>query len=262
AEGLLHFLERLENQELVPTNRQVEYVRTHPLTQDRVDTVRNHVAHSPNTGSPFPPGYDDMLARVKAKLFGFLSPQIAMRRYQAGDTGIPARYARAIAEYKGGDISKALAAMDGLIAEEPENPFFHELKGQMLLETGRLSEARPFYERAVELYPREPLLLVALAQTKLGTEDPEAAASAVANLESAVSIDSDMPLAWHLLATAYGRAGNLGMAAVALAEEALVRGDETTAAQQADRALQILPAGSSGALQAQDIRRAAEDLED
>ncbi|HET8727642.1 MAG TPA: M48 family metalloprotease, partial [Alphaproteobacteria bacterium] len=76
AEGLLHFLERLENQELVPSSREAEYVRTHPLTHDRVEAVRERVAHSPNTGKPFPPDYDEMLVRVKAKLFGFLQPQV------------------------------------------------------------------------------------------------------------------------------------------------------------------------------------------
>src|SRR3546814_13684200 len=88
AEGLMHFLERLENQELVPTDRQVEYVRTHPLTRDRVDAVRKHVAHSPNTGKPFPARYDEKLARVKAKLFWFLSPAVAMSTTAAQEQNI------------------------------------------------------------------------------------------------------------------------------------------------------------------------------
>jgi len=262
AEGLATFLERLEDQELVPTDRQVEYVRTHPLTLDRIDVVRNHVATSPNTGRPFPPAYDEMLARVKAKLFGFLSPQIAMRRYPPDDQSVAARYARAVAEYKRGAIQTAITEVDALIAQEPENPFFHELRGQMLLESGRLDEARPSYERAVALFPNEPTLLVPLAQTKIDSADPATAQSAVQDLEAAVAVDPDMPIAWRLLATAYGKAGDLGMAAVALAEEALARGDGETAALQADRALQTLPAGSPGALRAQDIQRAAEDLKD
>src|SRR3546814_11794452 len=80
AEGLMHFLERLENQELVPTDRQVEYVRTHPLTRHRVAAVRNHVAHSPNTGKPSPAGYHEVLPRVNAKLSRFLSQAGVMRR--------------------------------------------------------------------------------------------------------------------------------------------------------------------------------------
>src|SRR3546814_1771082 len=157
AEGLMHFLERLENQELVPTDRQVEYVRTHPLTRDRVDAVRNHVAHSPNTGKPFPAGYDEMLARVKAKLFGFLSPAVAMRRFPAEDQSIAARYGRTVAQYKQGAFDAALSEVDGLIAAEPDNPFLQELKGQLLLASGRLDEARPAIERAAELRPGEPL---------------------------------------------------------------------------------------------------------
>lgn len=259
AEGLATFLARLENQELVPSSREAEYVRTHPLTHDRVEAVRERVAHSRNTGKPFPPAYDEMMVRMKAKLFGFLQPHVALRRY-ADDDSIAGRYARAIAEYRGGDLGEAIAAVDRLIAVEPQNPYFHELKGQILLESGRLAEARPAYEKAVSLLPDSPLLLLPLAQTKLESGDPQLAASAIGDLKAALEVDRDMPLAWRLLATAYGRSGDLGMAAVALAEEALAKGDGVAAAQQADRALQTLPTGSPGALRAQDIQHAAERL--
>lgn len=263
SEGLLTFLEQLADQELVPESRQVEYVRTHPLTQDRVATVRHHVQNSPLTGEPYPAGYVESLARIQAKLYGFLMPQVAMRRYPETDTSFAGHYGRTIAQYRRGDFDAALAGIDALIGAEPQNPYFHELKGQILLETGRLEQAREPYERAVELLPREPLLLVALAQTKLEGNDETLLRSAIANLEEAVrQPDGDTPLAWRLLATGYGKVGELGMAAVALAEEALARGDREGALAQADRAQQILPAGSPGALRAQDIERAAEQLEE
>ncbi|MCB9947951.1 MAG: M48 family peptidase, partial [Rhodospirillaceae bacterium] len=68
--------------------------------------------------------------------------------------------------------------------------------------------------------------------------------------------------AWHLLATAYGRQGDLGMAALSLAEEALAQGDGRTALDQAHRAEAQLAYGSPGWLRLQDVLRVAEDLAD
>lgn len=261
SEGLLTFLESLADQELVPESRQVEYVRTHPLTRDRIEVVRAHVARSRLTGRKPSAEQEEMFRRMQAKLIGFMTPQTALQRYPATDTSVAGRYARAIALYRRGDLATALALMDELIRQEPDNPYFQELKGQALLENGRLAEARPYYERAVRLAPGNPLLLEPLAQTKLESGSPADLRSAIDNLNAAVRADpaGGSPFAWRLLATAYGRSGDLGMAAVALAEEALAQGDPATARQQAQRAEQTLARGTPGWLRAQDIKRAAED---
>ena len=260
SEGMLSFLEKLEDQELVPQSRQVEYVRTHPMTRDRVDAVRSHVSRSRYTGQPLPAEVQEDFRRMQAKLLGFLEPRRALQRYPEDDDSVAGRYGRAIALYRQGQLDVALAAMDELIAEEPDNPFFLELKGQMLLEHGRLAEAKPYYEQASRLYPREPLLLVPLAQIKLDSGDEADVASAIDDLTEAVQIDDGMAMAWRLLATAYGRSGDLGMAAVALAEEALAQRDPVRALQQVSRAEGQLPEGSPGWLRLEDIRRQAQEM--
>ncbi|MEQ8965174.1 MAG: M48 family metalloprotease [Azospirillaceae bacterium] len=252
--GLLDFLKRLEDQELVPASSQVEYVRTHPLTRDRIDFLERQVARSPYSDANPPADWPEQFRRIQAKLIGFLEPQLALRDYPEGVDTIAGRYGRAIALYRRGDFAAAQAMMEDLLAVEPDNPYFHELEAQMLLETGKAAEARPHYSRAVELAPEEPLLLTALAQTEIEAGGPQDLASAIEHLTTATRLPrGDTSLAWRLLATAYGRTGDLGMAAVALAEEALAKGDEETARAQAQRALDQLPAGSRGALQAQDI---------
>ena len=260
SEGMLSFLEKLEDQELVPESRQVEYVRTHPITRDRVDAVRSHVSRSPYTGQPLPAEVEEGFRRMQAKLLGFLEPRRALQRYPEDDDSVAGRYGRAIALYRQGQLEVALAAMDELIAEEPDNPFFLELKGQMLLEHGRLAEARPYYEQALQLYPREPLLLVPLAQIKLNSGNEADVASAIDDLTEAVRGNDGMAMAWRLLATAHGRAGDLGMAAVALAEEALAQRDPVRALQQVSRAEGQLQEGSPGWLRLEDIRRQAEEM--
>lgn len=259
SEGMLSFFEQLEDQELLPANRQAEYVRTHPLTRDRIEFVRQHVRNAQTTGQPLPDEYIEAYARIQAKLIGFLQPQAAYSRYR-GDESVAGRYARSIAQYRMGNIDSALGLIDGLIAEEPNNPFFHELRGQMLLENGQPGVARASYERANDLFPGEPTLMVPLAQTMLATEPDGNLQETIELLNQSVATRlGGTPLAWRLLATAHGRQGDIGMAAVALAEEALARGDRATARQQAQRALQTLEEGSIGWLRAQDVQRAAEE---
>lgn len=259
SEGLLDFMERLEDQELLPVSAQVEYVLTHPLTGSRIDFLENHVANSPRTGAPLPAGWEDLFARMRAKLLGFMEPQRALQLYPAMATDIPSYYGHTIALYRRGDFANALARMDRLLEVEPQNPYFHELKGQMLLETGRAAEARPSYQRAAELAPNQPLILTALAQTKIEAGGQADLESAIADLTRATSQPGGgNPLAWRLLATAYGRTDQMGMASVALAEEALARGDKEQAIAQARRAIDLLPAGSPGALRAQDIEAVAD----
>ena len=258
SEGMLTFFEHLEDQELLPQSRQAEYVRTHPLTRDRIEFVRQHVRSAETTGRPLPDDYIEAYRRVQAKLIGFLQPQAAYSRYRT-DESISGRYARSIAQFRMGNLDDALALIEGLLSEEPNNPFFHELKGQMLLENGQPAIARASYERANTLFPGEPTVMVPLAQTMLATEPDSALGEAIELLNQSVAARyGGSPLAWRLLATAYGRSGDIGMAAVALAEEALARGDRATARQQSERALQTLQEGSVGWLRAQDVQRAAE----
>lgn len=254
AEGLLRFLERLADQELLPASQQDPFIRTHPLTQDRISAVRHHVETSPHTGKPLPAAFHEMHRRMQAKLLGFLHPQTALRRFWADDTSVAARYGRAIALYRQSDLAGALPLIDALIAEEPDNPFFHELKGQMLFEHGRIGEALEPYRRAVELMPDSALLRAELAHALIETNDPARLDEALEHLQVSTRLDRRSPFAWRLMATAWGRKGNEGMAAYALAEEALARGDKELARAQAEKAEALLPAGSPGWLRAQDIR--------
>src|SRR5690606_2200737 len=89
---------------------------------------------------------------MRAKLAGFLDRgDTVARRYPASDTSLPARYARAIATYRHSDLRRAVTQIDGLIQSQPNNPYFHELKGQALLEGGRPAEAVGPLRHAVRL---------------------------------------------------------------------------------------------------------------
>lgn len=257
AKGLETFLDKLADQELLPEDRQTEYVRTHPMTRNRVDSVHQHVEKSRLRDAAAAPELKDMHQRMLAKLRGFIQPAVALQRHKADDPSIPARYARAIAFYQQGKIAESLSLIDALIVAEPKNPFFHELKGQVLLENGRVPESIAPYRKSVEYLPNSALLRSALAHALIESQDPKALDEAIRHLEEALRMERRSPFSWRLMATAYGRKGNQGMTAYALAEEALTRGDLATARGQADKAQTLMPRGSPGWLRAEDIRLTA-----
>ena len=265
AQGLLEFLEILGDQELLSVRHQDPYVRTHPLTNDRIEALRDHVSRSPGV-RPLPAGYAERHRRMRAKLMAFLNPiSRTLREFKATDTAVEARYARAIAlcgcgpGQRRADLEKALPLIEGLIRERPADPFFHELLGQMLFENARVAESIDPYARAVQLQPDSHLLRVGLARAQLEINDPALLEAAILNLRAALLRQPDSLFIWHQLVIAYGRDGQMGMSALAMAEEAFLRGNKRKARFHAKRAEEALPQGSPAWFQAQDIQGAAEE---
>jgi predicted Zn-dependent protease len=263
ARGLLQFFHILQGEELLAGIREDPYLRTHPLTSQRIDYVRNHVEHSRFSDAPDSQTNIDMLKRIKVKLDAFISPPSStLAAYPEKDQSVLARYARAIAYYRMPKLDKALPIIDGLIRDFPQDPYFRELKGQILFENGRISEAAQPYEEAVRLAPAAPLLRISLAQVYIESNDPKVNKRAIAYLNDALRTEDKEPQGWHLLATAYGRDNQIGMAALALAEEGLAAGKKKDAQQQALRAQALLPKNSAGYNRAENIHREAEQIED
>jgi predicted Zn-dependent protease len=263
ARGLLQFFQKLEGEEMLSGIREDPYLRTHPLTSQRIDYVRNHAEHSRFSDVPDTQANIDLLKRIKVKLDAFLSPPSStLAAYPEKDQSVLARYARAIAYYRIPQLDKALPTIDGLIREFPQDPYFRELKGQMLFENGRVAEAQQPYEEAVRLAPAAPLLRISLAQTYIEANDPKLNKRAIAYLNDALRTEDKETEGWHLLATAYGRDNQIGMAALALSEEGLAAGKKKDAQQQAVRAKALLPKNSPGYLRAENIHREAEQIEE
>ncbi len=263
ARGLLAFMEILGDQELLPESRQDPYVRTHPITQDRVRFLREHVDRSPHSGRPATPRQLAEHRRMVAKLVGFLtSPARTLRQYPESDRGLPARYARAVAYYRRPDLPRALAEIDSLLAEYPDDPYFHELKGQILYENGRVAESLPHYESSVALRPDSPLLRDGLAQAQLASGDPALATAAIDNLRQALRFEPRSVRLWSNIGRAYAADGQMGMAVLAQAEAAFLRSERTEARFHAGKALKMLPSGSPSWVRAQDILLATQNDDD
>jgi predicted Zn-dependent protease len=263
ARGLLQFFQVLQGEMMLSGIHEDPYLRTHPLTAQRIDYVRNHVEHSRFSDVPDSQTNVDLLKRTKVKLDAFISPPSStLAAFPEKDQSVLARYARAIANYRIPQLDKALPTIDGLIRDFPKDPYFRELKGQILFENGRISDAIPPYEEAVRLAPGAPLLRISLAQTYIESNDPKLNKRAIAYLNDALRTEDKEVGAWRLLATAYGRDNQMGMAALALAEEGLSAGKKKVAQQQAIRAKALLPKSSAAYNRAENIHLEAEHIED
>jgi predicted Zn-dependent protease len=257
--GLLHFMESLSGQEVLLSNNQDPYLRTHPLTQDRIDFLRQAMQESPYANKPVEPELIRLHNRMRAKLIGFLEPLAkVLKTYPKSDTGIPARYARAIAYYRVPDINEALTEIDALLAEKPDDPYFHELKGQMLLEHGRVAESVPEYQSAVLSLPDSGQIRQALARAQVALDTREMDKAALENLAITLAEEPNNAGAWRLSAVAYGRLGDEAMTALSLAESALARGRYQEARDRAEHASGLLAENSASWLRAQDLKNEAE----
>ena len=252
--GLLSFFEKLHQQELLPASQQVEYLRTHPLTRDRITAVREGYLQSQAKDIPLSPEIHSDFDRMRAKLTGYLSPPAeTLRKYDHAPLSVTERYARALAYYQDGRQDQALSDIDQLIAEEPENPYFHELKGQVLFEGGQIDTAIDSFRQAVDLAPESGLIRLLLAHALVEQGHNQSYQEAIDNLTKALSQEDQTPRLHRLMAIAYGRLGQQPMAELHLAEEALLQGRKEDADRKARLALSGLEEGSSAWFHAQDI---------
>ena len=265
ARGMLEFFKILGKQEALLSGQQDPYLRTHPLTQSRIDAVTEHVAHSPYSDVPEQPEFIAGFKRVQAKLRGYTEPLAqVLQRYPESDNSLEARYARSVAFAQPGqsNLKKAIALADSLIAEFPHDPYFQENKAEILLKGATQAKAAlPYYETAATALPDSPMILMELAMAQIAIADPPLVKKAISELEKVVRIEPKNSSAWHQLCIAYGTDGQLAMASLACAQEAANGSSKRArkqAKEQAQRAMQGLPEGSPAWLRAQDIYNEAD----
>ncbi|MFI4963878.1 MAG: M48 family metalloprotease [Caulobacterales bacterium] len=253
ARGLAEFLDNNVYQEVFAQYRRYKYFIDHPLSSDRVEALQNRVVGLPHYNAKDPP---EALAEheiMKAKLDGFINPQVSMTKYDEKDTSYPARYARAIAYYQMKEPDKALARVDALLAEQPNNPYLYELKGQILFEFGRVEQAEAPQRKSVELKPDGPLLRVNLGQTLIALNKRAKTEEGIAELKKALTQENDNATAWRILAEAYDKHGDEGLARLATAEFEYNIGDLGQARAFAIRARERLPKDGADWRRATDI---------
>ena len=253
AKGMYDTFKHFADESLFATQTADPYLQNHPLPAERMAALAV-IAKTPYWSKLDPPELQLRHDLMRAKLYGFLDqPGSVLRRYPLSNTSLPARYARAISAYRHSTLADAMAQIDSLIRTEPNNPYFHELKGQALLENGRAAEAVASLRRAASLAPTPALIQVLLAEALIATNEKSLADEAIHDLDAALARDSDIPDGYDYLAMAYGRKGDLPHADLASAQAAFSRGEWQTARQLALRAKARFPVGAPGWVKADDI---------
>lgn len=264
--GLVEFFDNFRYQEVFDQARRYAYFRSHPLSSERIEVLRSRVERQPHYHAVDTP---EDLARhevMKAKLEGFLNPQIALMKYKETDTGFPARYARAIAYYQMKEPDRALKLLDGLIADHPDNPYLWELKGQVLFEFNRVQQAEEPQRRSVALKPDAALLRINLGQTLINLDDAKKVEEGVQELKRSLLNEPDNPVTWRLLAQAYDKQNKDGEARLATAEQYFSLGAVREAKVFAMRARELLQKNTPDWRRATDIvlasRPSSQELKD
>ena len=252
--GLVEFFEEFRYQEVLSQARRFEYFRTHPLASDRIRSLR---ARAEETGLMDVPATDRELAQMAimhAKLIGFLEPPVVVyQRYPETDTSEPARYARAISAMQSVDLGKAIKEIDQLLEINPENPYYHELKGQILFEFGRIEDSIEPNRRAVELAPNQPLLMISYARSIIARGHDGDIAQGETLLRQSLIAEPDNAFAWSELAKALDKQGRRYEAELATAERSFHIGDVVGANTFAQRAIQGLEPSTPLMRRARDI---------
>jgi predicted Zn-dependent protease len=257
--GSLAFFRRLQNLEFrMNIPQQDSYARTHPLTGERIAILETAYQNDPAWNTPTDPALEERFQRVRAKLSGYVDDaRQVMVRYPASDRSIPAHYARAYAYHLTGHPEEANAEADALLRARPHDPYFLELKGQILLESGHPQEALTTLREAVSIVPNEPLIAALLGHALISTEDPSNFDEAKRVLRLAVARDNDNPFAWYQLGIVYDREGDQPRAALATAERYSLTGQPGLALPNAEQAMMGLPVNSPDWIRAQDIAMVA-----
>ena len=254
GKGMLDFFAKLQNQEYrLAIYAKDSYDRTHPLSSERIQALEQNFKTDPAWSKPVDPQLEARFQRVKAKLLGFVNPKQAVIKYPESDKSVPAHYARAYAYHVGGYPDKANAEADALLAAEPDDPFFLELKGQILLEGGKPKEAIAPLREAVARSGKMPLIAAMLGHALVATEDPKNFAEAKIVLKEAVNRDNENPFAWYQLGIIYDHEGDESRAALATAERSNLENNPKLAYASAQLAMKGIPPGTPDYLRAQDI---------
>ena len=254
ARGMVETFKRMQDQNLFAVRNVDPYTISHPVPQDRVQSIEPLAKASPHYNAADPPALVARHDLARAKLIGFMDRTDAItRRYPPNDNSLPARYARTIQMFRFGDRARAAALADDLIRTQPNNPYFHEIKGQILLETGQPGAAIPSLRRSVALAPNAGLIRIMLGHALVATGNEGVLDEAIRELRLALQREPEAPDGYRQLAIAYGRKNDRGQADLAAAQAALYEGDLSTARGLARRAQGSLPSGSPGWLRAEDI---------
>jgi predicted Zn-dependent protease len=260
GKGSIAFFKKLQNFEFrLGLPQEDSYNRTHPLSGERISVLQDTYQVDPAWNTPVDAKWQADFLRIKAKLRGFIAdPNITLRNYPDSNHSVPARYARAYAWHKSAYPQKALGEAQSLLTGAPNDPYFLELYGQILLESGRPVEAVAPLRRATSITNNQPLIAGIFGHALIESDDKSNLEEAERVLKAAVTKDNQNPFAWYQLGVVYERRGDTPRAALASAERYLMEGAPQFALPNAQTAMAGLPEYTPDWIRAQDVNLVAQ----
>ena len=233
VKGLYEVFEILEKKERF--SKINPYNRTHPLSIERKRVIENHIDINNETKSNIE--LNERYKLIKAKLIGYTAKKEIFHIYYPDNKNtIESWYAKSVHYYLNGDIQKALMYIDKCIKSNKENPYFYELKGQILYENGKSLSAISNYQEALKYKSNEKHFYLAISKAIYAQKDTELYDEGISFLKKYIE-EEDFPIeAWHYLGLYYGKMGKYTLSSLALTEKFLLLNDIKNAKLQLQKA--------------------------
>ena len=243
--GIINFLELLENMQI--SYQENAYTQSHPLTRERINDAKNAAKDENCEIKNSELLIDEKYKFIQAKLIGFADPENTLISIKNNSkfNDDQKNYALAIANYKSFNLKKGNELINKLIKKYPSNPYFYELKAQMLRENGFLKESLNNYLIVNKLIPNDPLVQIELAHTLLNLDTKKNLDKAIKNLEEAKKKEPENNKLWYLLSVARGKNSEMGESRYASAYSFYLKGDDAMALSFIERAKKITKRNSS-----------------
>ncbi|MCF6320646.1 MAG: M48 family metalloprotease [Rhizobiaceae bacterium] len=231
------------------------YKVSHPLPQARITFMASLAKSSRFYNKTDSKNLQFRHNMARAKIAAYSMNAGAVRRLFSKNLNSPAaRYGDAIATYLSGSPSAALPKIDSLIKDFPKFAYLHEMKGEILVKSGKAREAIKPFQRAISLDKyKSGIIRIQLGQAFLETGDKALVDKAIRELKAGISRDPHTSNGYEYLARAYAIKGNNNLAIAAAAEHNFVIGRYKQAKQYARRAQKELKRATPQWLRLQDI---------
>jgi predicted Zn-dependent protease len=231
------------------------YQISHPLPRERIALLEELARKSKHFDARDPAALNQRHQLMRAKIAAYTGGAQAVARMFSDDRGsLAARYGEAIATDLSGNSAASLQKLDALIREQPNNAYFHEFRGEVLLKLRKSDEAIKAFAQALKLdRSKSPLIRARLGFALVASGKPGNMNRAIEELRVALQAEPDNFNAYRHLSQAYGQTGDIANAELAMAEGNFRAGNRREARAFAARALQKLPKGSPGSIRANDI---------
>jgi len=231
------FLDRLQRSTRSLETGAPTYMRTHPITYERIADVQGRIYDLPYRQVPDSLEFHLVRAKLRAmqkeprEAVAYFDELVSERKF-ANETA--ARYGLITALLRAREFARAAREIKLLPQAVDSHPMLALLQGRILAGSGKTQPAIDWYRKQLIAFPNQRALVYALAQTLLDAKRP---ADANAVIDARLQRDPDDGRLYEMQAIAYSALGQNMMKHRSLAESYVAQGNIRLAMEQLQLAL-------------------------